>query len=356
MKRFVEYLETYFTGPLKTARRREVFLAKGDIHNAVYKIRHVVSVEALEGYVTTFIRSDDLIKRWNVLMGVGFLIHDYDDYNYITIRYDRVVYDFDSNDYDAAVKSALNFASMLKQKYGVDSIVFSTGFKGAHVVVPLRRDIDWETYQTLWQQLLVHTDRQYVDYNMLQWNRLDRVPLTYNIKSEGAKFAEIIWPRRFTWDDFTWDALEPLGRVSISIVHMSGQDIVIPSAPPRKQVDGDKNSGGKKRDKWIWHVVECGLPDGRRRFLLHVLIPRLVAQGAQEDEIFAIVHKFIENSCKNHGNCRKIYDSWIRSVIKSAKSHNFGGFTLSAIQRRDIQLHSLIMQCLHQKLQEPAQT
>ncbi|MEM4959672.1 MAG: hypothetical protein QXX12_07395, partial [Nanopusillaceae archaeon] len=66
MKRFVEYLETYFRGPLKAARRREVFLAKGDMRNAAYKIRHVVSVEALEGYVTTFIRNDDLIKRWNV--------------------------------------------------------------------------------------------------------------------------------------------------------------------------------------------------------------------------------------------------------------------------------------------------
>lgn len=354
MKRFVEYLERYFTGPLKVARRREVFLAKGDMHNAVYKIRHVVAIEALEGYVTTFIRSDDLIKRWNVHMGVGFLIHDYDDYNYITIRYDRVVYDFDSDVVDAAVKAALEFAQAIRREYNVTSLVFRSGFKGAHVVIPLSHAIDWETYQALWRQLLSHADKTYVDYNMLQWNRLDRVPLTYNVKSQGTKFTEIIWPRKLTWDDFSWDALEPLG--TIEIMRVSTPDVVKFTAPPRKQVDGDKNSGGKKRDKWIWHVVECGLSDGRRRFLLHVLIPRLVAQGAHEDEIFAIAHKFIENSCKNHGNCRKIYDSWIRSVIKSAKSHNFGGFTLSAIQRRDIQLHSLIMQCLRQKLQAPAQT
>ncbi|MEM1687002.1 MAG: DNA primase noncatalytic subunit PriX [Zestosphaera sp.] len=304
----------------------------------------------MEGYVTTFIRNDDLIKHWNVLMGVGYLAHDYDDYNYSTIRYDRVVYDFDSDNPDAAVKAALKFASVLKQKYGVDSIVFVTGFKGAHVVVPLRRDITWQAYESLWRQLLSHVDKNFVDYNMLQWNRLDRVPLTYNVKSEGVRYARIIWPRRFTWDDFSWDVFESLGTVSISIVHMSGPGIVNPSAPPRKQADGDK-----KRDEWIWHVVNCGLPDGRHRFLLYTLIPRLVVNNLTEDEIFAVVHQFIENSCKRHNNCGKIYDSWIRSAIRSAKSHNFKGFSLTSIQRRDQQLYNLIIQCLRQ-LQAPAQT
>ncbi|MEM4964575.1 MAG: DNA primase noncatalytic subunit PriX [Pyrobaculum sp.] len=352
MKRFVEYLETYFRGPLKVARRREVFLAKGDMRNAAYKTRHVVSIDTLGSYITTFISEMSLMKRWNVLMGVGFLIHDYDDYNYSTIRYDRVVYDFDSDNLDTAVKSALKFADTLKQKYGVDSIVFSSGFKGAHVVVPLRHNITWQAYESLWRQLLSHADKTYVDYNMLQWNRLDRVPLTYNVKSEGVRYARIIWPRRFTWDDFTWDVFEPLGTVSISIVHMSGPGIVKPSAPPRKQAGGGKNS----KDGWIWRIVECGLPDGRHRFLLYTLIPRLVVNNLTEDEIIAIAHKFIENSCKNHGNCGKIYDSWIRSTIRSAKSHNFKGFSLTSIQRRDVQLYNLIMQCLRQKLQAPAQT
>ncbi|MEM0468666.1 MAG: DNA primase noncatalytic subunit PriX [Pyrobaculum sp.] len=330
MARFSDYIARYTKTPAGGCR--ELFLAKGDVKSDVYKYRDCVYDAAT--VVETFVKD---IKRWNIYAGVGYAKDGV--LSVESMLYDRVVYDLDSADNPrAAVKTALDFAEAVKREHGATPLVFNTGFKGAHIVIPLRREISWEAYRNLWRILLRHVkNTNYVDYNMLQWNRVDRVPLTYNVKSDGVRYVEIIWPRRFTWEDFSWDALEPLEYTYKAV------KIVVPQGTKAIYIT---DRGGDKRGGWVWRVVECGLPDGRQRFLFHVLIPRLVAQGAQEDEIFEVVRRFIENSCKKHNNCGKIYDSWIRSKIRSARNKGFKGFGLDTIQRKDPELYKLISSCL----------
>ncbi len=74
------------------------------------------------------------------------------------------------------------------------------------------------------------------------------------------------------------------------------------------------------RYEWIDKVIEKGLPDGRKRFILYVLSAYLVnIRNLSEEEAIAEVKRFLDNSCRNYGNCEKIYESWIRSDLARVK-------------------------------------
>ncbi|MEM0040772.1 MAG: DNA primase noncatalytic subunit PriX [Thermofilum sp.] len=340
---FLSFLREYFRGSTGSAELRELFVCKGDPHTSRVKDRGVVWIHGLDTYLYTYIKGR--LKEWNIYMGVGFLTEPGLTSPVLEkMLYDRLSYDFDSEeDPDTAVSIALSFAKIISEKYNAVPLVFESGFKGAHVVIPLLKPIDWEIYQLLWRKLyseIPAESRRLVDTNMLQWNRVDRVPLTYNIKELGSRFCRIIYPQELSWEDFKWSELKPLDPERVKIVKIAVPKIVKPKIVTA--------SAGKR--SWIWKVVEKGLPDGRKRFLLYVLIPYLVnINNKSEDEILEICRTFLENSCKNHGNCDKVYESWIRSVIRSAKSHSFRGFGLSKLREKDQELYTLISEALSSK-------
>jgi len=334
---FLEFLREYFRG-MGQSEYREMFICRGDPATAKVKDRGVVWIHGLDTYMYAYIKSTKSLKSWNIYMSVGFLTeHGLTTPIVEKMMYDRVSFDFDyEEDPDTAVSQALSFAEYLYNKYDVTPVVFESGFKGAHVVIPLSKPVDWEVYQLLWRKLYneMTDQRKLIDTNMLQWNRVDRVPLTYNVKNSGVRFARIIYPREFSWEDFKWSELKPLDPERVKIVK-----VVVPRAVKPRVITA---STGKS---WIWRVVERGLPDGRKRFILYVLAPHLTSSGKSEDEIIEVCREFIENSCKKHNNCSKIYDSWLKSVVRSAKRHGFRGFSLNILRDRDPELYSLITEC-----------
>jgi len=339
---FLSFLREYFRGSTGQAEFREIFICKGDPATAKVKDRGVVWLRGLDTYLSTFVKSTRGLREWNFFMGVGFLTEPGLTSPVLEkMLYDRLAFDFDSEeDPDTAVSQALSFAEYLNNKYSVTPIVFITGFKGAHVVVPLSEPVDWEVYQLLWKKLyneMTVDQRKLVDVNMLQWNRVDRVPLTYNIKENNARFCRIIYPREFSWEDFSWAELKPLDPERVKIVK-----VVVPQVVKPRVITA---SAGKR--SWVWNVVEKGLPDGRKRFILHVLVPYLVnINNKSEEEVLEICREFLDNSCRNHNNCSKVYDSWTRSVIKSARVHGFKGFGLSKLKEKDPELYTLISEAL----------
>ncbi|MEM4452897.1 MAG: DNA primase noncatalytic subunit PriX, partial [Thermosphaera sp.] len=321
---FLNFMRTYFKGPTGQAEYREMFICRGDPSTSNMKDRGVVWLHGLETYLSTYVRSTRSLREWNIYMGVGFVIDPGLTSPVLEkMLYDRVSFDFDSEENpDTAVSRSLEFGRYLNDRYGVTPIVFKTGFKGAHVVIPLLKPIDWEIYQLLWKKLyseIPAESRSLVDMNMLQWNRVDRVPLTYNVKDSGVRFARIIYPREFSWEDFSWREFKPLDPSNIKLVK-----IVAPQTIKPKIITHTKSK------QWIWRIIENGLPDGRKRFILYVLVPYLVnVAGKSEEDVVEICRTFLDNSCRNHGNCSKVYDSWIRSVVRSSRNHGFRGFGLS---------------------------
>ncbi|MEM4487460.1 MAG: DNA primase noncatalytic subunit PriX [Desulfurococcaceae archaeon] len=339
---FIEYLREYFRGPTGLAEDRELFICRGDPASSRVKDRGVVWLHGLDAYLSTYVKSLRRLKERNIYMGVGFLSEHGETAPVVDkMLYDRLSFDFDSEDNPTnAVVEALGFAQYISTKYKATPIVFETGFKGAHVVVPLSKPVDWEGYQLLWKHLygeIPLETRKLVDVNMLQWNRVDRVPLTYNVKENDARFCRVIYPREFSWGDFSWRELKPLDPASVRPVK-----IVVPQVVKPKIIASTKHESS-----WVWEVVESGLPDGRKRFILYVLIPYLVnIVNKSEDEVLEVCREFLENSCRNHGKCSKVYDSWIRSVIRSARSRKFNGFSLEKFKDKNQDVKDVVEKLL----------
>ena len=91
---------------------------------------------------------------------------------------------------------------------------------------------------------------------------------------------------------------------------------------------------GRGKYAWIEAVASAGLPDGRKRFIFHALMPYLaVVKGLEEDEAVEVAQKFIEASAVR-GASGKIAESWLRSVYRSAKRWSFHPFRLETFLQR----------------------
>jgi len=52
------------------------------------------------------------------------------------------------------VEAAREFVSLMRERYGAEAVIVRSGFKGAHVYVPLKAPVRWDDYQVLWRTLL----------------------------------------------------------------------------------------------------------------------------------------------------------------------------------------------------------
>ncbi len=338
------FLEEWFIGPLGL---RHVFREVGYCIGPLKKCIFHRGVYSLEGFRLLLSENKRFFRDLNLFLGIGFLKPEVgytEELKADYMLYDRLVFDFDQEGNPGkAVDVALKFARRIKKNYGADGIVVVTGLKGAHVVVPLAKPTDWEGYSLVWKallKLLEGKERELVDYNMLQYNRLDRIPFTWNVKEGKRAYVRIITPRRIRPEEFSWSLYSPLDVNNIVVVKVLLPEEIKPKRIHRR----DKDRGYS----WIWKVVKEGLSDGRHRFLFHTLIPYLANIKKLEDsEIIKIVKDFVDNSCNKKGNCGKIYDSWIRSSIKSAKRKDFKPMTLKQIERKDPELYRLIINTIN---------
>jgi hypothetical protein len=270
--------------------------------------------------------------------------------------YDRVVYDFDSEaDPQLAVETAREFAALIKERYGASAVVVKSGFKGAHVYIPLKNPVQWEDYQALWKALLkvlLPEKQQLCDLNMLQWNRLARIPMTVNYKNGERRWAWIIQPKVHGWLDFKWSLVEPLDPASLPIAKVK---VAIPTlqrhfvepvevATPAAGDDRAPSKAGKsRRYDWVEKIIERGLPDGRKRFILYVLSAYLVnVKGLSEEEALQVVQEFLENSCRNFNKCEKIYESFIRGDLRRVKSKGLKPLSQEKLRDKDLELYLTI--------------
>ncbi len=106
-------------------------------------------------------------------------------------------------------------------------------------------------------------------------------------------------------------------------------------------------TGGRRRlverYSWVEKLIERGVPDGRSRLILYVVSRYLVnVKGLTVDDAEKIIEEFIENSCRNHGDCSKIYNSWIRNVLKRVSEGGWLPWSLDRIKERDPELYTIV--------------
>ncbi len=103
----------------------------------------------------------------------------------------------------------------------------------------------------------------------------------------------------------------------------------------------------EERYKWVEDLIKRGVPDGRSRLILYVISRYLVnVKGMEPEEAHIVVREFIENSCRNHGDCSKIYDSWIRNVLRKVKEGGWLPWNLERIRERDPELYDIVRSVL----------
>jgi len=99
-----------------------------------------------------------------------------------------------------------------------------------------------------------------------------------------------------------------------------------------------------ERYAWVEELIRRGVPDGRSRLILYVISRYLVnVKGLSVDEAHLVVKEFIENSCRNYGDCSKIYDSWIRNVLRRVAEGGWLPWSLERLRERDPELYDIVM-------------
>jgi hypothetical protein len=353
---FLEFLREWFKGPARVGldAKREFGLLMGDMAAKAGFERDSMTFSGFE--LVYWPRVKKHFSESNIFMGIGYWETGDTEPILENMYYDRVVYDFDSEvDPQLAVETAREFAALVEERYGANAVVVKSGFKGAHVYIPLKNPVQWEDYQVLWKALLkvLPPERQQLcDYNMLQWNRLARIPMTVNYKNGERRWAWIIQPKVHGWLDFKWSLVEPLDPASLPIAKVK---VAIPTLQRHfiEPVDDttptrDEQVARKpRRYDWVEKIIEKGLPDGRKRFILYVLSAYLVnVKGLSEEEAIQVVQEFLENSCRNHGNCGRVYESFIRGDLRRVKSKGLRSASLERLKEKDPELYSLIEKVL----------
>lgn len=339
MRGLGDFLVKWFLGPVQSSNRNLVYLMSRemgicrDMADRSSFQREAVQADDLPGLVNE-------LARVNVFLGVGFWLWTHSSKpERKWMLYDRVSYDFDSEkDPAEAVKAAVFFSRILEKEYGVTPVVYKSGFKGAHVVVPLSETTDWAGYELLWKHfysLIPLEFKPLVDKNMLQWNRLERVPFTFNIRNGVKKLAAMITPVSKP-EDFDWSLVKALnpGKVTVYVY----------------KFESHKNYSASRsmfKDDWILKIVEKGLWDGRHRFVFHVLAPRCInVWGKSEEECKEIIQLFLENSCRYWSKCGGFSMSDVENYLRSAARRRFHGFTLNGLLKKDSELYEIIVEVL----------
>lgn len=250
-----EFLIKWFRGP-GGAEYRDVFWSLGDPREAKKKLRLVVSEAGFENAVLR----ERLLKNYqnsNIFIGVGFVSNSKCAEAYVDrirempvecLLYDAVHIDFDCDEKpELAVKSAVSYARILKRELGTDPIVYSTGLKGARVVVGLESPVDFESYRAIALRLLMHYsgkttcgNRSLIDMQMINdAKHLSRPPFTYNVKAGARGFAEPVLPK-FKPEEFDWGSFELLDPQAVKVIEIDEESYTIPVRKPRPRVRGGK--------------------------------------------------------------------------------------------------------------------
>jgi hypothetical protein len=330
-QQLLEFIEEWFRGPCGiggSAYMREFGWVIGN--NKEEFRRDEMTIDGFK--IIVWPKVMNRIGRLNIFMGIRYWPAADIEPSTNNTLYDRLTYDLDSkNDPKIALRYALKLAKAVEEEYGANVIVVESGFKGAHVHIPLKPSISWVEYRALWSFISREIPKAINDTDMLQENRLSRIPLTVNFKNEGCRWARIIYPKKYWWGEFRWNELQPLDprRINLFTMEFRIPEIVYVS---------------HGRVKWIDNLIENGVPDGRRRLLAFAIIPYLVnVKGLEINESLKEIKKFLEASCGKFKNCREISEKEIMYSIKRIRRMNVKPIRMEKLKKDHKELYEMLV-------------
>ena len=304
---FLHFIKEWFKGNagIDSSFYREFGICIGDFAQKKSFTRRAFSLSQFIEYYNSKLKTN--FQDANLFMGIGawFFL---EEQNERTMVYDRLAYDFDSEDPDQSLDAAFDFSNKVRLKYGADSVIVKSGLKGAHVYVPLAKLVDWETYKSLWlslSNLISEQHKHMLDVNMLQFNRLIRIPFTVNYKEGKRAWAWIKKPNLSGPGSFEWNRLKPLlpEKVNIAIIKPSEPDIQVIRPPklinkgrtalPQDPADLTKLQNTPPCvNAWLEELVNKGELDHYERVALTLF---LKAIGYSAEETLELYRKYAKD-------------------------------------------------------------
>jgi len=189
---------------------------------------------------------------------------------------------------------------------------------------------------------------------LIERNDLEHIILYYYMDESVRKYNGIPWsgvvnPRLFAalFKGLTDKNLEV--KVEASTLSIAGTSIeILPLDPvyiPRSNRKGRGN-------KWMYveRILERGLEDGRKRFILYCASRYLMnVKEYSIDKALNILEEFVLKSMELPGfnGSGKIYSSWIRSVLNGVKNKKLLPYSLEKLCQIDQELCNIVENALN---------
>jgi len=249
--------------------------------------------------------------------------------------YPYVALDLDCpEDPQRALEAAHLLMQELRERYGAEAVLVWSGFKGAHLYVPLSAPL---THGELLLAALAIADTSrhggLVDWTALRDpRRLMRVPYTWNLKRGERRLAVVLDERLnpVMPGDFEWG--RPLDPRRLGVARIVTRLPMVRTVVPSQE-----------RYAWMDRLLGQGAPDGRKRLILYVLARYLAnLKRLGEEEALEALREFLGASCRRYGNCSKISESWLRSVLRGVKRGGWKPWTREKLRREHPDLYQIL--------------
>ncbi|MEB3764861.1 MAG: DNA primase noncatalytic subunit PriX, partial [Desulfurococcales archaeon] len=216
-----------------------------------------------------------------------------------------------------------------------------TGRRGYRVWVFLKQPLSPSIYPVFVKSLLGSLRLETLDLQAsLDRRHLFRIPYTiHEAIGKRARFLDSATLEPIRIEDWDYQLYEPLDPRNVKIVKVVVE-------PPKAILASSRQKTGRGKTSYynyIESILRNGLPDGRKRFILWVASRYLVnVKGLGLDEALGELEGFLEASCRNHGNCSRIYTSWLRSVLRAVKEGGYKPPSLRILEKKYPDLYQLL--------------
>jgi len=236
-----------------------------------------------------------------------------------------------------ALKVAYLLRQELQERYEAEAVLVWSGFKGAHLYVPLTAPLSHSELLQVAMAIAGMLEggryRGLVDWAALRDpRRLMRAPYTWNLKHGKRRLAVVLDERLSPLmpGDFEWG--RPLNPRRLGVAR------IVTKLPTVRMLASDT-----QRYAWMERLLGQGVPDGRKRLILYVLARYLAnVKRLGEEEALEALRGFLEASCTRYGNCSKIGESWLRSVLEAVRRGGWKPWTKERLRQEQPDLYRVL--------------
>ena len=288
---------------------------------------------------------DELAQVVNAVSNTDIFIHTHSEQNLKNGYIENLLLDFDSeSDIDLARKAAMKASMAIGRLFGVMPLVYFSGHKGYHVVLPFRQVPLPGGAGELGPFL------SFIAKTMIKNARLSEDPtVDWQVVNSPLRFMRLIGSYHSGnlmhkvemiqgWNGVYADSRLLYG--SFRVAQVIEQSELKKFAKPAQLPNHENNV-------WIDELMKHPIADGRHRTLWHIVAPYLVnVLGLDHEQAFETAKAYYLkcNQVKRLDPSPSTFMLQIRGQLRHFERDKFGPWRLETIKAKDPQLYEIIQE------------